>query len=325
MLLAPTSSKLPAQGSLHCSPCSLILFDTCRAGTMGECKPRALKATSGKMATDLQTPRHTLAQSWCTKICHSKFRLSTPPPTPVCVCVCVRECGPEAPGVTPTRVPKECGYGNFTRRSRTGSVVVCVAPSPAQGSLWHKPLTHRVGLATCLAGVGHTPIPPHPGKQYPVPCLLYDLLLLSDVIHWGAGAACSSVSHLSHYSYCPRSVPLAEAHVQSSRGSWGLEGCDHDKRCGKLQHRAGGVADQHITYQSHPAFAGILPGVQQAHLHPTSGQTTPCRGFLDDEQDLWQYGAHNKCKTTNPPPPLQWREEDNCTADLRVQMPQKTA
>ena len=79
-----------------------------------------------------------------------------------CVCVCVRECGPEAPDETPTRVPKECGYGNFTRRSRTGSVVVCVAPSPARGSLWHKPLTHRVGLATCLAGVGHTPIPSHP-------------------------------------------------------------------------------------------------------------------------------------------------------------------
>ena len=35
------------------------------------------------------------------------------------VCVYVRECGPEAPGVTPTRVPK-CVYGNFTRRSRTG-------------------------------------------------------------------------------------------------------------------------------------------------------------------------------------------------------------
>ena len=78
------------------------------------------------------------------------------------VCVCVRECGPEAPDVTPTRVPKERGYGNFTCRSRTGSVVVCVAPSPARGSLWHKPLTHRVGLATCLAGVGHTPIPSHP-------------------------------------------------------------------------------------------------------------------------------------------------------------------
>ena len=62
----------------------------------------------------------------------------------------------------PPPVPKECGYGNFTRRSRTGSVVVCVAPSPARGSLWHKPLTHRVGLATCLAGVGHTPIPSHP-------------------------------------------------------------------------------------------------------------------------------------------------------------------
>ena len=82
------------------------------------------------------------------------------------VCVCVRECGPEAPDVTPTTVPKECGYGNFTRRSRTGSVVVCVAPSPARGSLWHKPLTHRVGLATCLAGVGHTPIASHP----PPPC-----------------------------------------------------------------------------------------------------------------------------------------------------------
>ena len=82
----------------------------------------------------------------------------------VCVCVCVRECGPEAPDVTPTRVPKECGYGNFTRRSQTGSVVVCVAPSPARGSLWHKPLTHRVGLATCLAGVGHHshPIPSPP-------------------------------------------------------------------------------------------------------------------------------------------------------------------
>ena len=78
------------------------------------------------------------------------------------MCVCVRECGPEASDVTPTRVPKECGYGNFTRRSRTGSVVVCMAPSPARGSLWHKPLTHRVGLATCLAGVGHTPIPSHP-------------------------------------------------------------------------------------------------------------------------------------------------------------------
>ena len=78
----------------------------------------------------------------------------TPPPL-----LSVRECGPEAPDVTPTRVPKECGYGNFTRRSRTGSVVVCVAPSPARGILCHKPLTHRVGLATCLAGVGHTPIP----------------------------------------------------------------------------------------------------------------------------------------------------------------------
>ena len=82
-------------------------------------------------------------------------------------CVCVRECGPEAPDVTPTRVPKECGYGNFTRRSRTGSVVVCVAPSPARGNLWHKPLTHRVGLATCLAGVGHTPIPSHPPAKVP--------------------------------------------------------------------------------------------------------------------------------------------------------------
>ena len=80
----------------------------------------------------------------------------------VCVCVCVRECGPEAPDVTPTRVPKECRYGNFTRRSRTGSVVVCVALNPARDSLWHKPLTHRVGLVTCLAGVGHTPIPSHP-------------------------------------------------------------------------------------------------------------------------------------------------------------------
>ena len=36
------------------------------------------------------------------------------------VCVCVRECGPEAPDVTPTRVPKECGYGNFTRRLGLG-------------------------------------------------------------------------------------------------------------------------------------------------------------------------------------------------------------
>ena len=85
-----------------------------------------------------------------------------------CVCVCVREYGPEAPDVTPTRVPKECGYGNFTRRSRTGSVVVCVAPSPARGSLWYKPLTHRVGLATCLAGVGHTPIPSHPPPPRPL-------------------------------------------------------------------------------------------------------------------------------------------------------------
>ena len=72
-------------------------------------------------------------------------------------CVCVRECGPEGPDVTPTRVPKELGM----ETSPAGSVVVCVAPSPARGSLWHKPLTHRVGLATCLAGVGHTPIP-HP-------------------------------------------------------------------------------------------------------------------------------------------------------------------
>ena len=85
---------------------------------------------------------------------HKGWTLSPPPPCP--------KCGPEAPDVTPTRVPKECGCGNFTRRSRTGSVVVCVAPSPARGSLWHKPLTHRVGLATCLAGVGHTPIPPPP-------------------------------------------------------------------------------------------------------------------------------------------------------------------
>ena len=83
------------------------------------------------------------------------------------VWVRVRECGPEAPGVTPARVPKECGYGNFTRRSGTGSVVVCVAPSPARGSLWHKPLTRRVGLATCLAGVGHTPIPSHPSPRHP--------------------------------------------------------------------------------------------------------------------------------------------------------------
>ena len=93
-----------------------------------------------------------------------------PPPRPIAmVCVCARECGPEAPDVTPTRVPKECGYGNFTRRSRTGSVVVCVAPSPARSSLWHKPLTHRVGLATCLAGVGHTPIPPPPPRPIAAP------------------------------------------------------------------------------------------------------------------------------------------------------------
>ena len=103
---------------------------------------------------------------FCVSAVHPKVGLPKfPPPEnyppPPCI-TCVRECGPEAPDVTPTRVPKECGYGNFTRRSRTGSVVVCVAASPARGSLWHKPLTHRVGLATCLAGVGHTPIPSHP-------------------------------------------------------------------------------------------------------------------------------------------------------------------
>ena len=60
-------------------------------------------------------------------------------------------------------VPKYPPPPNFSH----GSWVVCVALSPARGSLWHKPLTHRVGLATCLAGVGHTPIPSHPPNFSP--------------------------------------------------------------------------------------------------------------------------------------------------------------
>ena len=48
------------------------------------------------------------------------------------------------------------------RQSRTGSVVVCVAPSPARGNLRHDQPIRVVGLAMCLAGVGHTPIPSHP-------------------------------------------------------------------------------------------------------------------------------------------------------------------
>ena len=43
------------------------------------------------------------------------------------------------------------------RPSRTGSVVVRVAPSPAWGSLRHRPPMHRVDRAQCPA-----PTPPHP-------------------------------------------------------------------------------------------------------------------------------------------------------------------
>ena len=38
-------------------------------------------------------------------------------------------------------------------------MVVCVAPSPAQGSLRHGPPMDGVCWATCLSGVGHPPIP----------------------------------------------------------------------------------------------------------------------------------------------------------------------
>ena len=48
------------------------------------------------------------------------------------------------------------------RQSRSGYVVVCVAPSPMRGNLRHDRLMHIIGPAMCLAGVGHTPIPSHP-------------------------------------------------------------------------------------------------------------------------------------------------------------------
>ena len=57
------------------------------------------------------------------------------------------------------------------RRSRTGSVVVCVAPGPVRGSLRHGPLTVAVGWATCLSGVGPSPLPSHPIPP-PIPAAL---------------------------------------------------------------------------------------------------------------------------------------------------------
>ena len=143
--------------------------------------------------------------------------------------------------MTPTRVPKECGYGNFTRRSRTGSVVVCVAPSPARGSLWHKPLTHGIGPAMCLAGVGHTPIPSHPPppQQQPSP-----------------PAQPHSPTHLSRI---PRLFPL---HFQKSPGhtqpSPGDPCAVYHKRCQVLHCPAVGPNMTHII-SSCPCAASFPP------------------------------------------------------------------
>ena len=153
-------------------PADLVLWSSGSALTsciMSRIVHRRLCASAAAARCGTCSDRHCLRVSADTALTALRGACHAPRSGPWndMVCVCVRECGPEAPDVTLTRVPTECGYGNFTHRSRTGSVVVCVAPSPARGSLWHKPLTHRVGLATCLTGVGHTPIPSHPHPKLP--------------------------------------------------------------------------------------------------------------------------------------------------------------
>ena len=128
-------------GTVHRRLCALAAAARC--GTCSDC--HCLQVSADTPLTALRGARHAPR--------------SGPWNDMVCVCVCVRECGLEAPDVTPTRVPKECGYGNFPRRSRTGSVVVCVAPSPARGSLWHKPLRRVWQVLDTLPS---HPIPPFP-------------------------------------------------------------------------------------------------------------------------------------------------------------------
>ena len=140
--------------------------------------------------------------------------------------------------MTPTRVPKECGYGNFTLRSRTGSVVVCVAPSPARGSLWHKSLTHRVGLATCLAGVGHTPIPSHPIPP-PVREARHDKTLMW--AQWGIGQQCANLTSRTHTFFFWAMLPTHTTHTV--RIAHWLQSAPlthnhcHEQTCAQARHR----------------------------------------------------------------------------------------
>ena len=65
-------------------------------------------------------------------------------------CVCVRECGPEAPDVTPTRVPKECGYGNFTFEEM--NIPEICGPQSGKSGQWPAKHNHRPCVAKCNGG-----------------------------------------------------------------------------------------------------------------------------------------------------------------------------